>query len=116
MNSSYICNCGCLVVFTVHSNMRGCLIQLTPDAYIIEDRLVGDTWINHIGHLRTWSELKNKIISKTQYLINNNNYNNNEYIINNAPNVWLHLYNQYIRRNVFAELYPQNELQIVYIH
>ena len=48
MNSSYICNCGCQVVFTVQSNKRGCLIQLTPDSYIIEDRIVGDKWSNYI--------------------------------------------------------------------
>jgi hypothetical protein len=106
MNSSYICNCGCQVVFTVQSNMRGCLIKLTPDSYIIEDRLVGDTWTNYIGQLRTWSELKNKIISKNQNLINNNN---------NGANVWLHLYNQYIQRNIFADLSPQTQLQFVYI-
>lgn len=106
MNSSYICNCGCQVVFTVQSNMRGCLIKLTPESYIIEDRLVGDTWTNYIGQMRTWSELKNKIISKNQNLINNNN---------NGANVWLHLYNQYILRNVFADLSPQTQLQFVYI-
>ncbi len=109
MNSSYICNCGCHVVFTIQSNMRGCLIQLTPESYIIEDRLVGDKWSNYIGHLRTWSELKNKIISKNQNLIDNNNNNNN-------PNVWLHLYNQYIRRNVFDELNYQTALEFIYIH
>ena len=108
MNSSYICNCGCQVVFTVQSNKRGCLIQLTPDSYIIEDRIVGDKWSNYIGNLTTWAELKNKIIFKNQNLIN--------VVNNNISNVWLHLYNQYIRRNVFAELYPQAELQIVYIH
>lgn len=112
MNSSYICNCGCLLVFTVHSNVRGCLIQLTPESYIVEDHIVGDTWSNHIGHLRTWSELKNKIISKTEYLNNNNIYTNH---INNAPNAWLHLYNQYIRRNTFSELYPQTQLHFIYI-
>ena len=114
MNSSYICNCGCSVVFTVYGNMRGCLIQLTPDSYIIEDLIVGDRWSNHIGHLRTWSEFKNKIISKNQYYINNDNNNNNNN--NNGPNVWIHLYNQYIRRNVFSELYPQTQLHFVYIH
>jgi hypothetical protein len=114
MNSSYICNCGCQVVFTVQSNVRGCLIKLTPESYIIEDRIVNDTWTNHIGHLRTWSELKNKIISKAQYLINHNMDNNNNNN-NNIPNLWLHLYNQYIRRNIFSDLCPQTELQFVYI-
>lgn len=110
MNSSYICNCGCLLVFTVYSNVRGCLIQLTQDSYIVEDKIVGDNWSNHIGNLTTWCELKNKIISKTEYL-NNNIINTN----NNVPNVWLHLYNQYIRSNVFSELYSQTELYFVYI-
>jgi hypothetical protein len=110
MNSSYICNCGCQVVFTVQSNKRGCLIQLTPDSYIIEDRMVGDKWSNYIGNLTTWTELKNKIIFKNQILINNNVVNNN------ISNVWLHLYNQYIRINVFEDLYPQTQLQFVYIH
>ena len=108
MNSSYICNCGCQVVFTVQSNKRGCLIQLTPDSYIIEDRIVGDKWSNYIGHLTTWAELKNKIIFKNQNLIN--------VVNNNISNVWLHLYNQYIRINVFEDLYPQTQLQFVYIH
>ena len=110
MNASYICNCGCSVVFTVHSNMRGCIIQLNPDSYIIEDRLVVDNWSNHIGHLRTWSELKNKIISKNQYL--NNIIDNNN---NRGSNLWLHLYNQYIRRNIFENLCPQTQLQFIYI-
>ena len=110
MNSSYICNCGCSVVFTVQSNVRGCLIQLTPDSYIIEDRIVGDKWSNYIGNLTSWAELKNKIIFKNQTLINNNVVNNN------ISNVWLHLYNQYIRINVFEDLYPQTQLQFVYIH
>jgi hypothetical protein len=88
--------------------MRGCLIQLTPDSYIIEDRIVCDKWTNYIGDLRTWTELKNKIISKNQNFINNNN--------NNNSNVWLHLYNQYIRRNVFDQINYQTALQIVYIH
>jgi hypothetical protein len=108
MNSSYICNCGCQVVFTIQSNKRGCLIQLTPDSYIIEDRMVSDKWSNYIGHLTTWAELKNKIIFKNQTLIN--------VVNNNISNVWLHLYNQYIRINVFEDLYPQTQLQFVYIH
>ena len=108
MNSSYICNCGCSVVFKVVGNMRGCLIQLTPYSFIVEDLIVGDRWSNHIGHLRTWSEFKNKIISKYGNL--NNNINNN------CPNVWLHLYNQYIRQNVFENLGPQTELHFIYIH
>ena len=117
MNSSYICNCGCHIVFTIYSNMRGCLIQLTPDSYIIEDRIVGETWTNHIGHLRTWAELKNKIISKNQQLFNNNGMNDNNGMNgNNIPNVWLHLYNQYIRLNVFGQLNAQTPLQFVYIH
>lgn len=111
MNSSYICNCGCSVVFTVIGNMRGCAIQLNANSLIVEDLIVGDTWSNHIGHLRTWSEFKNKIISKNQNL--NNNIDNNN---NNRPNVWLHLYNQYIRRNVFENLCPQTELRFIYIH
>jgi len=89
--------------------MRGCAIQLTPHSLIVEDLIVGDTWSTHIGHLRTWSEFKNKIISKHQYL---NNIDNN----NRGPNIWLHLYNQYIRRNVFENLCPQTELRFIYIH
>lgn len=110
MNFSYICNCGCSVVFTVNSNIRGCLIQLTPYSYIVEDLLVGDSWSNHIGDLRIWSDFKNKIISKNQYL--NNNIDNNNI---RGPNVWLHLYNQYIKRNVFPDLSPQTQLKFIYI-
>jgi len=90
--------------------MRGCLIQLTPYSFIVEDIIVGDRWSNHIGHLRTWGEFKNKIISKNENL--HNNINNN----NNHPNVWLHLYNQYINRNVFENLHPETGLQFIYIH
>jgi len=72
--------------------------------------MVGDKWSNYIGNLTTWTELKNKIIFKNQILINNNVVNNN------ISNVWLHLYNQYIRINVFEDLYPQTQLQFVYIH
>jgi hypothetical protein len=70
--------------------------------------MVSDKWSNYIGHLTTWAELKNKIIFKNQILINVDN--------NNISNVWLHLYNQYIRINVFEDLYPQTQLQFVYIH
>lgn len=112
MNSSYICNCGCSLVFKVVGNMRGCLIQMTPYSFIVEDIIVGDRWSNHIEHLRTWGEFKNKIISKNENLHNNINNNNN----NNYPNVWLHLYNQYINRNVFENLHPETGLQFIYIN
>jgi len=105
MNSSYICNCGCHVIFTIQSNVRGMLIQLTPDCFILEDRLVGeDRWSNYLGHLRTWGELKNKIISKTE--------SNNQ---QRLPNVWIHLYNSYIRNNTYENIHHHTPLHFIYL-
>ena len=96
--SSYICNCGCELIFKILPGQpRGCLLQLDNLTFILEDRLYNDSWYNYIGHLRTWGEFKNKITNKYHLYIdiinaelvrNNNNIdNNNNNIDNNNNNI-----------------------------
>jgi hypothetical protein len=132
-----MCNCGCNVVFKVSSNIRGVLIQFHNLSFILEDKLYYDSWENYIGGLRTWGEFKNKIISKIQNMdnnhnpnpnpiarenninnnnINNNNINNNNINNNNQPNIWLHLYNQYVHNNPYQNIPHDDLLQTIYIY
>ena len=148
MNSTYMCNCGCNVVFNVRSNIRGVLIQFHNLSFILEDKLYNDSWENYIGGLRTWGEFKNKIISKIQNMYNNNiidimdnnnnpiprenninpiAINNNNLIIRNnnnnnnnnnniEPNIWLHLYNEYVHNNQYQNIHHNALLQTIYIY
>lgn len=169
MNSSYICQCGCRLIFQVRSNERGCLIALPqhPIHFILEDRLVGDLWRNYIGNVPTWADFKNTIMHQLEqvilnlprgqvldldfnnnrnrniniiqpilnnnnidalihYNINNNNNNNHnlhpeivpheEQGLDQPSRVWLHLYNQYIRRGNFNHMPAHQPLEIQYLH
>ena len=68
MNALYVCNCGCNVMFKINSNERGLLIHLNPLSYLLQDKLVNDSWSNYIGNIRTWGELKNTIIYNNKWL------------------------------------------------
>ena len=132
-----MCNCGCNVVFNVRSNIRGVLIQFHNLSFILEDKLYNDSWENYIGGLRTWGEFKNKIINKIQNMDNNNNpiprenninpiardnnnliirYNNNNNNNNIEPNIWLHLYNEYLHNNQYQNIHHNSLLQTIYIY
>ena len=104
----YTCTCGCGVIFKIISNIRGYLIKLNEHTHLLEDRLVNDEWRNYIGHLRTWGELKNKIISKLGMRDNN--------MPQGVGNVWLHLYNQIIRDNLYEAISSNQPLNVIYIH
>jgi hypothetical protein len=106
----YTCTCGCGVIFKIISNIRGYLIKLNEHTHLLEDRLVNDEWRNYIGHLRTWGELKNKIISKMGVGMRDNN------MPQGVGNVWLHLYNQIIRDNLYEAISSNQPLNVIYIH
>ena len=114
----YTCTCGCGVIFKIISNIRGYLIKLNEHTHLLEDRLANDEWRNYIGHLRTWGELKNKIISKqllgAQRMRDNNSIQGN--MQEQDGNVWLHLYNQIIRDNLYEAIGHNQQLNIIYIH
>ena len=121
----YACTCGCGVTFKIISNIRGYLIKLNEHTHLLEDRLINDEWRNYIGHLRTWGELKNKIISKLgSERMRDNNMQSNNMQSNNMQsaqgtqdgNVWLHLYNQIIRDNLYEAIGHNQPLNIIYIH
>ena len=120
-----MCNCGCNVVFKVSSNIRGALIQIHNLSFILEDKLYNDSWENYFGGLRTWGEFKNKIIGNFQNMDNNNiivrdNNNNNPILRDNnnnfQPNIWLHLYNEYILNDPYQNIPHNNILQTIYIY
>jgi len=113
------------VVFNVNSNIRGALIRFHQLSFILEDRLYNDTWENYFGGLRTWGEFKNKIIGKIQNMDNNNiivrDNNNNPILRDNnnnnfQPNIWLHLYNEYIRNDPYQNIPNNTILQTIYIY
>jgi hypothetical protein len=111
----YTCTCGCGVTFKIISNIRGYLIKLNEHTHLLEDRLINDEWRNYIGHLRTWGELKNKIISKLGG--ERMRYNNMQSAQGTQEgNVWLHLYNQIIRDNLYEAIGHNQPLNIIYIH
>ena len=117
-----MCYCGCNVVFNVNSNIRGALIRFHELYFILEDKLYNDNWENYIGGLLTWGEFKNKIIGKIQSINNNHPIrdNNNHPIRDNnnhpIPNVWLHLYNQYIRDDSYQNIHHHALMQTIYIY
>ena len=112
----YTCTCGCGVMFKIISNIRGYLIKLNEHTHLLEDRLINDEWRNYIGHLRTWGELKNKIISKQMLGRERMRSDNNMQSGMQDGNVWLHLYNQIIRDNLYEAIGHNQPLNIIYIH
>jgi hypothetical protein len=104
----YTCTCGCGVIFKIISNIRGYLIKLNEHTHL---------WRNYIGHLRTWGELKNKIISK-QLMNRERMRDNNMQSVQGMQdgNVWLHLYNQIIRDNLYEAISSNQPLNVIYIH
>lgn len=115
----YTCTCGCGVMFKIISNIRGYLIKLNENTHLLEDRLVNDEWRNYIGHLRTWGELKNKIISKQlveDRRMRDYMHSNGTQSLQSNGNIWLHLYNQIIHDNLYEAIGPNQPLNIIYIH